>query len=181
MRVDPLNQNCRAAITRTMMRIIFTAFVLLSSFGAADAQALKRIDITEYGLYTSKTDKLTAAPGTALGAESLVSDLRHLESTTTVPGRIDVQFGIRYRLVGSDGASIRLKKVWIIPAPGLQNPDTGNTTMTEVVYLDRKIGAVHFTGYGFKHPWEIVPGIWTLERWDGDRKLASQGFLIVKP
>jgi hypothetical protein len=164
-----------------MMRIIFIAFVLLSSFGAADAQVLKRIDITEYGLYTSKTDRSIAAPGTALGTESLVSDIRHLESTTTVPGRIDVQFGIRYRLVGSDGASIRLKKVWIIPAPGLHNPDTGNTTMTEVVYLDRKIGAVHFAGFTFEHSWEIVPGVWTLELWEGDRKLASQGFLIARP
>jgi hypothetical protein len=39
---------------------------------------------------------------------------------------------------------------------------------------------MEIAGYQFGHDWEIVPGTWTIELWDGDRKLASQSFQVVK-
>lgn len=160
------------------MRRILTAFLLLGWAGQAHAQDLKRIDIVEYGTYTSKVDKVVSAPGTPTGTQNLVSDIRHVESTTTVPARLGAEFGFRYRLVGNSGASVKLKKVTHIPAPGIRNPQTGNVNMTSVVFLDRTVGSTSFTSYTFDNSWEIVPGIWTVELWDGDRKMVSQGFLV---
>ena len=40
------------------------------------------------------------------------------------------------------------------------------------------IGSVHWRGYGFDQRWEIVPGVWTIEIWQGDRKLLEHSFTI---
>jgi hypothetical protein len=34
--------------------------------------------------------------------------------------------------------------------------------------------------YRLTDRWEVVPGVWTLEIWDGDRKLLNQDFLLKK-
>lgn len=162
------------------MRAIVAVFSLLGLLGAADAQDLKRIDIMEYGIYTSKIDRTDTAPGTATGTTNIVSNIRHVESTTTVPARLGSEFGLRYRLVGTGTDSVKLKKVWRIPSPGIRNPQTGKITTESVEYTNRKIGSTNYTGYEFEHDWEILPGIWTIELWDGDRKMISQGFLVKK-
>lgn len=43
-----------------------------------------------------------------------------------------------------------------------------------------RIGTMEIAGYQFRQDWEIAPGTWTIELWDGDRKLASQSFQVVK-
>ena len=48
------------------------------------------------------------------------------------------------------------------------------------VHAETSIGPREIAGYQFGHDWEIVPGTWTIELWDGDRKLASQSFQVVK-
>jgi hypothetical protein len=59
-------------------------------------------------------------------------------------------------------ATVNLKYVTHIPKPGMRNPETGNVTLTNVFYQENKVG------------------VWTLEIWDGDRKLLSQDFLLKK-
>jgi hypothetical protein len=162
------------------MRGIIAAFLLLGWLGSVHAQELKRIDIVEYGLYTSKIDRTESAPGAAATKINMVSNVRHTESTTTVPAQLGSQFGVRYRLVGSGTDNVKLKVVWRIPSPGLHNPETGKTVTEDVSFWDRKIGSTNYNAYSFAHDWEIVSGIWTLEIWDGDRKMMSQGFLIKK-
>ena len=74
-----------------------------------------------------------------------------------------------------------LEKVTLIPQPGIQNPNTGETKLRSESSFPTDAGAIHYAGYTFTYPWEIVPGVWTMELWDGDRKLASQSFNVVKP
>ena len=35
------------------------------------------------------------------------------------------------------------------------------------------IGAINYRGYVFEQDWELVPGAWTFELWDGQRMLAK--------
>ncbi len=170
----------------TLNRFALTAKVLCFAvvIGAllddvALGQVVQSIVITDFGLYTSQIDKTVNAPGTAAGTNNLVSDIKLLESTTTIPARLGSNFGFRYRIIG-EGKSVTVKLVTHIPEPGLRNPETGNTNVTSVVYIERSIGAVNFTSYSFDHDWEVVPGTWTKEIWVGDRKLASQSFNVVK-
>jgi hypothetical protein len=37
---------------------------------------------------------------------------------------------------------------------------------------------VHWGGNGFNQPWEVVPGTWEIEIWQGDRMLLEHRFTI---
>jgi len=171
-----------------MMRAIFAIGLLVASLGVTFAQTqpqppplvIERIDITEYGIYTADTDNSSAAPGTASGTVDQLSGIALVQSTTAVPARLGVGFGFRYKIVGKPNAVVSLKNVTHVPAPGMRNPETGNVTLTNIFLQDRKVGGEFYRLYRFTNAWEIVPGLWTLELWYGDRKLLSQGFLIKK-
>jgi hypothetical protein len=163
------------------MRILISLLLLAALSNAAGAQTVQRIEITEFGIYRSKTTEVVAAPGTATGTEWLVTDIKLVKQTTTVPARLGVEFGFRYKIIGRGGASVRLKKLTLIPQPGIRNPKTGNTSVRSESFLDRKVGTTNYTSYGLDNSWEIVTGTWTIELWDGDRKLASKSFNVVAP
>jgi hypothetical protein len=149
------------------MRAILATGILGLSLGAAHAQTVERIDITEYGIYTTDTAATTAAPGTATGKIDQVSNIKLVQSTTTIPARQGIEFGFRYKIIH-------------IPKPGMRNPETGNVTLTNVFYQEHKVGEELYRLYRLIDRWEIVPGVWTLEIWDGERKLLSQDFLLKK-
>jgi hypothetical protein len=162
------------------MRVVLAIGLLAASLSAGQAQVLQRIEITEYGVYTLETEKSAAAPGTAAGAIDEVSAVDLVQSTTVVPAQIGTAFGFRYKLVGPAKATVTLKNVTHVPAPGMHNPQTGNVTLTDTFFQDRKIAGEYYRLFHFTEPWEIVPGLWTLEIWEGDRALVSQGFLVKK-
>jgi hypothetical protein len=121
-----------------------------------------------------------------------------------VPARQGVEFGFRYKIIGQPVAAppqtgttilglqigaqpvsppvvtVNLKYVTHIPKPGMRNPETGNVTLTNVFYQEHKVGEEQYRLYRLTDRWEVVPGVWTLEIWDGDRKLLSQDFLLKK-
>jgi hypothetical protein len=75
---------------------------------------------------------------------------------------------------------VNLKYVTHIPKPGMRNPETGNVTLTNVFYQEHKVGEELYRLYRLTDRWEVAPGVWTLEIWDGDRKLLNQDFLLKK-
>jgi Domain of unknown function (DUF3859) len=102
-----------------------------------------------------------------------------VQATTTIAANQGVIFGFRYSTFGKLGAPVRLKFVTNIPEPGIRNPKTGVTSLRSEYSENVMVGGTEFKGYSFDEPWEIVAGTWTIEIWDGDRKLASQDFNIV--
>ena len=187
------------------MRGLLAACLLVLSFDAARAQSVQAIEITEYGVYTTASDASSAAPGTASGKIEQVSNIKLVQSTATVPARVGVEFGFRYKIVGQSAAApppqtgttilgiqlgsqqapppvptVNLKYVTRIPKPGMRNPETGNVTLTNIFYQEHKVGEELYRLYRLTERWEVVPGTWTLEIWDGDRKLSSQDFLLKK-
>jgi hypothetical protein len=164
-----------------MTRTIFALCCLLASASATGAQTVERIDVTEFGIYTADTKKILDAPRSTTGISQQVSaaSIRLVKSTTTVPGRLGLRFGFRYRIIGN-GKSVTLKRIVHVPDPGVHNPRTGKTVLVSTVMAETAIGTMEIAGYQFGHDWEIVFGTWTIELWDGDRKLASQSFEVVK-
>ncbi len=157
--------------------------VALLSEASAQTGKIDRIEIVEAGIYRAETDAIERAPGTATGKRNILSDTELVALTTRIPAKIGVHFGMRYRPVGQPkGASVRLISVTQYPAPGLKNPDTGAVKTRGDNMLFATVGAINYRGYVFEYDWEMVPGIWTFELWDGaKRKLASQAFEVVKP
>ncbi len=162
------------------MRGILSLCLLIVFSGATEAQTVQRIDIIEAGIYTVTKDRKVEEPGTATGSRVLLSNIKLAHQTNTIPGRLGVRFGFRFKIIGTPNAVVKLKKIVRIPSPGISNPNTGNVIMTSVYSRDSKVGDIDYTDYGFDDAWEIVPGTWTMELWDGDQKLASQSFNVVK-
>jgi hypothetical protein len=198
-------QKSRAHPDSTKLGCALAACLLFLSPDVARAQAVQAVEITEFGIYTTERPTSSAAPGTASGRIDEVSNIKLVQSTATIPARLGVEFGFRYKIVGQPGAvpppqagtsilgmqltapppppptpSVNLKYVTRIPKPGMRNPETGNVTLTNVFYQEHKIGEELYRLYRLTERWEVVPGTWTLEIWDGERKLSSQDFLLKK-
>jgi hypothetical protein len=137
------------------------------------------IEVTEYGLYTLN---ITGTQREATGvSRNTVGDIRHAATTRTVPAQIGVRFGFRYRVNGNpQGQKVELKRITIFPAPGLKTPNSAQPLQKTEYTIVREIGALSYTGYGLEDPWELVPGKWTIQIWQGSRKLAEQVFTVVK-
>jgi hypothetical protein len=161
------------------------ALLLLSAcLGEACAQGgkVERIDIVEAGLYRAQTASVAEAPDTASRQRNILSETVLLAPTTRIEAKIGVHFGIRYRVVGRpNNAVVKLVSATQYPAPGLKNPKSDTNQMRGEHSLFATIGQINYRGYVFEHDWELVPGAWTIELWDGKRKLASQTFEVVKP
>lgn len=165
------------------MRTI-VCFLLLSLSSAAHAQQaqIERIDIVGKGIYQVDVGKLTPDKQAPTGIVASVKNAKLIESTTTVPARIGLEFGIQYAIVGSPkGAQLPIRIVNVYPKQGLRNPKTGKTVQRAEIVRDKVIGDLIYAGYAFENEWEIVPGVWKIELWHENRKLAEQSFTVTRP
>ena len=148
---------------------------------AAEPQ-IDHIDLVAAGFYDAATAKVAEsvpAPAAAGGKTNQLTDVQLLSEPPANTARVGLGFGVRFRSSGEPrGAQATLRSVWRIPEPGIHNPTNNNTYRQSVVDFTTAIGSVHWRGYGFDQPWEVVPGTWTIEIWQGDRKLLEHSFTI---
>ena len=167
------------------MRELLALLFLAAVAGDACAQGgskVDRIEIVEAGLYRAETATIEQAPGTATRQRNILSETKLVAATTRIEAKLGVHFGIRYRVVGRPNlATIKLTSVTQYPAPGLKNPKSADNQARGEHPLFATIGQLNYRGYVLEHDWELVPGTWTMELWDGNRKLTSQAFDVVKP
>ena len=167
------------------MRGPLALLLLAAVVGDACAQGggkVDRIDIVESGIYRAETATIETAPGTATRQRNILSETRLIDSTTRIEAKLGVHFGMRYRVVGRPSlATVKLTSVTLYPAPGLKNPKSAKIQARGEHSLFATIGQINYRGYVFEHDWELVAGAWTFELWDGQRRLASQVFNVVKP
>jgi uncharacterized protein DUF3859 len=78
------------------------------------------------------------------------------------------------------GSIVRLKAITRLPKQGVTNPETGRTFAVSEFETDAVVGTTTYLGYSFDYDWEVETGEWTLEIWDGDRKLAHKTFLVTR-
>jgi hypothetical protein len=174
-----------AAQPKSFMRGPLALLLLAAVVGDACAQGgskVDRIEIVEVGIYRAETARIETAPDTATRQRNVLSETKLIASTTRIEAKIGVHFGVRYRVVGRPNqATIKLISVTQYPAPGLKNPkSTSNQTRGEHPMF-ATIGQINYRGYVFEHDWELVAGAWVFELWDGNRRLASQTFDVIKP
>ena len=164
-----------------MKFVMLLSLLLLASTGShAQTLQIERIDVVEYGLYTATTTSQEAAD-TATGTASALTEIRHAATTRTVPAQQGVRFGFRFTVVGAPvGANVQLHFVTVYPIPGLRNPATQELKALGEYDHSVTIGESSYRGYSLDYDWEVVPGIWTLQIWYQDRKLAEQQFTVVR-
>ena len=173
---------------RSNLHIPALAIAALVLFCVADARAqdmhVDRLELLEAGFYDvakATVAGTTPAAGTVTGAVQELRDVRLSPAPPAASARVGVGFGVRFRTFGArDGERAMLRSVWKIPPPGIVNPNDGKTYLESAADFATTIGTNHLRGYTFEQPWEVVPGTWTLEIWQGDRKLLEKSFEIKK-
>jgi Domain of unknown function (DUF3859) len=166
-----------------MSRLLPLCFLplLLTAASHAQAQHVDRIEIVEWGIFRHDREAEIAAPHTPTGSRNVVKNVRLQQATTTIPALTGMQFGFRFKVVGSPrGARVDLKFVSRFPGRGLTNPVNGKTFSISEFQSDAIVGETTYRGYSFDHDWEVEPGAWTLEVWHQGRKLAEKVFLVTR-
>jgi Domain of unknown function (DUF3859) len=169
---------------RTGMRALLAcALFLVACSAAARAQApdAQQAEIQWAGVFRARVVGTIEQPDTAIGRTNQLAGIEKLQTTTTVPARLGVSFGLEYRLSAVGGAGAATIQVVIIPPKaGLLNPANPRRIFRETWRPSSvPIGAPTLIGYRLEHDWEIVPGLWRFEIWHGERKLGEQSFCLV--
>jgi len=152
-------------------------------FAASNAQPqtaqIERVDVIEYGIYTADEQSCRRNEQGILACAR--ADVHHSVTTLTVPAQHGVHFGFHYRIVGTpEGASVDIKGITNFPRGGLHKPGEAEPLRNYQYTGTEKIGQTYFTDYAFDDPWELVPGIWTVEIWIDNRLMASKSFTVVQ-
>lgn len=160
------------------------AIALAMLGGAALAQAVKveRIEVTRPGTYQIEVGKPIPDAGVATGNRVEATAYKNVKVGAGVEAKKGNVIGAELTIVGSPRrGKVPLRMVWRYPAPGLTNPET-KATRTSDEYSDTQlIGEKFPVFWGLTQDWHLVPGTWTLEVFQGDRKLVTQEFQLTLP
>jgi hypothetical protein len=163
------------------MKAFLVALGLVLIAAAARAQTAEKLEVYEYGVYAS-------SPRVAVGrsqqgiARYQASRIDLIEATRTIVAQIGGQFGLRYKLTGRPiGASVPLTIVTRFPAPGILAPNGSVPFVRDVDTVTATLGGANFLTWPFERRSDLVPGIWTIEIWQGTKKLGEQQFNVILP
>ena len=97
--------------------------------------------------------------------------------TDVVPARLNVHFGINFRIEGTpeDGYTTIIAR---FTHPPLTNPKTGETVTVEDNEQMVMFKRPSHVGWIFAYPWEVVPGKWKIEILHEDRVLVEKEFTV---
>jgi hypothetical protein len=165
-----------------MRRVSMFAMLLLApTLAAAEEVRIDRIEIVDSGVYAIEAGAATPDPNTPTGEVTAVETARNIEATTQIEARLGLEFGFRYTIVGEPaGGEATLDFVILYPDPGIRDPGEPSPLRESRYSRAKKVGETIYLGYGFENDWEIVPGAWTFQIWQGSRKLAEQSFRVTR-
>ena len=160
---------------------IMVAGLLWLFVGHLEAQQprVERLDIVESGFFVYEPVGIPKESEQSVGGIVIRPKNMRFLPESEVKAQIGTSFGARFRSVGAPrDARVTLRTIWRIPAPGVTDPRNGRTYQESKSTFVTRIGSDYFSGYGFNEQWEIVPGVWSLEIWQDDRKLLERKFTI---
>ena len=165
------------------MRILLASLLILIG-GLTVAQAQTRAEegkVIRRGLYELGKLKTVDDPTISTGHRTEASKTTFKEHTMRIEAAADVVFGLDVVVSGSPrGARLPVRVVWRYPDPGLRNPDTGKTKHKDEYEDAVRLGEEHTYYWSLGADWQQVPGTWTFELWNRDRRLVKQDFTVVK-
>ena len=144
---------------------------------AALEQGLQ-IEFTDYGVYAVDRKihgRDSLGINTATG-----SNIRHTATLRTIPAQIGTTFGFQFRIIGKPyDAPIDLRGVVKFPLPGMIVPSSTTPVAQDQSKIQTRIGEPVYFSYTIEDSFELVPGVWTMEIWHGDRRLGAQTFTLT--
>jgi len=131
--------------------------------------------VTEAGIYSAQviTDQTNSAGIKLQGLDNF----KLLSSTTNIPGRVGIQFGFRYEVLGAPTNALVILTM-VTKHPPIQNSVTGKMETNSTYQLKSWIGKT-YTACSLNETSDCVPGPWSFEVWYEEKKLCGQSFLVV--
>jgi hypothetical protein len=135
------------------------------------------VTILEHGLYTADVKSEKLSPDGV--GETVIENICHYATTTTVPLKIGVRFGFRFRIDGlAAGETADLVK--LVAFPTAVKPPRGAALLSSFWRPMRAEGGkVHYTGYTLDYGWELMPGRWDFQVYRSDRRLGGMSFTLA--
>ena len=154
--------------------------VLLFVSGAASAADIT-VDVKSFGIFRVDNLKLEKRADQTGGVVVSSAHTVFEKQTDRIPARIGTAFGPTFVVRAPGQTSVRLRSVTRYPSPGLTNPVTKVTGMRDETVLTFTVGEASQDLFHFTYDWELVPGVWVWQLWDGETKVAEKSFVIVRP
>jgi hypothetical protein len=154
------------------------ALLLVLAASAAQAGEQVEVEIVAHGIF--RADIVEKKQDSTGVLHNVVENICHIHTTRTVPARIGLHFGLRYKVTGPvTGERILLRKIVVYPRVMTPPPPERSASFVTSL-LDFPVGTTSYTDYAFEQPWEQVPGTWAFQFFDGGRKLAEFSFTVVE-
>jgi hypothetical protein len=148
----------------------------------AQPVSVERIEVTRPGVYEIEVAKPIPDARVATGTRVEARAYKNTKVGTRIDLKLGTVIGVELTAIGSPRrGKVPLKMVWHYPEPGLTNPETKATKKSDEYTDTQLIGDKFPVFWGLTQDWHLVPGTWTLEVWQGERKLATQTFDLVRP
>jgi hypothetical protein len=130
-------------------------------------------------------EEILDTPETSSGKSRVTqsTNLVFLSVTNRIPAVMDIRFAFAFSITNIPAANGQTKLTKIVRHPKMFKPDgtvSEGFTFQQPVFIQNG-GAVTDTGYGFDHPYELVPGIWDFTMKYQGTTLCTQRFLVYKP
>lgn len=138
-----------------------------------------QVQIESFGIYQAEVKQVIANPNAASGYSNETGRISFIKQTDRIPLRKGLTFGLDILPVGqAKGRPVRLRYAWRFPPPGLKNPETGKTRLYDEIPREFVFGESNIIVYSFDAEFEMLPGQWLFEIWDGEKKLAEKVFIV---
>ena len=147
--------------------------------GARDTAAFFDVDSPVEILYAGVVKKEVVQKE---GGYTLEHNSRYLltrkfvDEKDTVPGTLGTAFGFIFTVRGDDQFFLTARYLH----PSMANALTREITTTHEMPLSVHPGETQALSWVFTKEWEIAPGPWTLQLWEGGKKMAEKKFTVTK-
>jgi Domain of unknown function (DUF3859) len=182
--VRALGQRIMQVLPLAYLLVFIIPFVLPPDrHSTPSVQVLPKITdahVTWYGVYQARDDAAVEDKSSFTKKRTISSGIVPPEiNSNQIPAVLGSRFGFGFILSGAPTV-VKLKIVRNFPAEGIRDSRTGErhfSEQAEYTSVNRNL----FFGYIFDRDDELVPGLWSFEVWDDDRKLLEQSFTVYKP
>jgi len=165
------------------MRIILTVIFVVSGLSLTQAQTprIDRLDDISPGVVSLGEVKKVTDSNISTGERFEGGEGKIVSVSKNISIKVGTVFGVQVHIIGKPaGAKVPIRVIWRYPEPGIKSPTTGTTKFSDEYTDSRTIGSRPLFYWKLGEEYVLVPGIWTLELWQGDRKLLAQDFVLTK-
>jgi hypothetical protein len=158
--------------------IILAGFICAPAAVAQESVVVQSVGIVDYGIYRIElTGERVPVPSAGAGVVRPASRAVLIFQTNQIPATLGTTFGFQFILESKPVGAVAGVDI-VVEHPPFKKPNGETTSTLDKVPWRYRIGEKVGYTYTFDHEWEAVPGKWTIEVWQGGRRLVGKDFVV---